>query len=155
MLPVIASKISIIRRYNFPVDFGKSWKGKRILGSHKTVRGLLVGIVGGMLIAFVEQIYMPKIFLDANPFIVGFLLSFGALAGDSVKSFFKRQVGISSGKSWFPFDQLDYILGGSILSLLAIQLPIGDYIRIGILYFLLHLVVSYVGFLLSLKSSAL
>jgi CDP-2,3-bis-(O-geranylgeranyl)-sn-glycerol synthase len=39
------------------------------------------------------------------------LLGFGALAGDSIKSFFKRRVGVKPGKRWFPFDQIDFVIG--------------------------------------------
>jgi CDP-archaeol synthase len=41
-----------------------------------------------------------------HPVQPGLLISFGALAGDSIKSFFKRQIGIRSGASWLVFDQL-------------------------------------------------
>ena len=48
--------------------------------------------------------------------IVGPLFAIGALGGDALKSFFKRQVGIRPGGTWFPFDQIDYIIGGAIAS---------------------------------------
>jgi CDP-2,3-bis-(O-geranylgeranyl)-sn-glycerol synthase len=45
-------------------------------------------------------------------------ISMGALFGDIVESFFKRRIGKERGESWYPFDQLDFVLGALILALL-------------------------------------
>ena len=38
-----------------PVDFGKSWKGKRLLGDGKTWRGFIGGaLIGGLLIGLAQ-----------------------------------------------------------------------------------------------------
>lgn len=151
MMPVFASKIPILREYCYPLDFGLSFRGKRIFGDHKTIRGLLAGVFAGVLGVLIEQHlgFLPT----QNPLLLGFLLSFGALIGDSIKSFFKRQIGIPSGKSWFPFDQIDYIMGGIFFSLFVVELPLSDYLIIISLYFILHLLISYTGFLLGLKNN--
>jgi CDP-2,3-bis-(O-geranylgeranyl)-sn-glycerol synthase len=47
-------------------------------------------------------------------------MGFGALAGDSIKSFFKRRLGFAPGKAWVPFDQLDFIVGGLTLTSLYV-----------------------------------
>ena len=41
----------------------------------------------------------------------GLLMGVGAGIGDAVKSFLKRQLGISAGSPWLGFDQLDFFLG--------------------------------------------
>ena len=33
------------------------------------------------------------------------------ILGDLVKSFWKRRVRVAPGRSWFPFDQIDYAVG--------------------------------------------
>jgi len=38
-------------------------------------------------------------YTEVNILIIGFLFGFGALLGDLVESFFKRRIGIESGKS--------------------------------------------------------
>ena len=38
-------------------------------------------------------------------------ISFGALIGDIIESFFKRRIGKGRGEDWIPFDQIDFILG--------------------------------------------
>ena len=84
---------------------------------------------------------------------MGASLGFGALAGDAIKSFFKRQFSVASGQSWFPFDQIDYILGGILFSLPFVILNITDYLIITVVWFLIHPVATVVGWLLKLKDS--
>ena len=38
-----------------------------------------------------------------------------AMGGDAAKSFAKRRLGIAPGKPWFPWDQVDFVLGALIL----------------------------------------
>jgi len=160
-----SGKIRFLKKYNYPVDGFKKFRGKRILGSHKTVRGFIFAIVIGMISCSLEVLFYNTfscfryiISLDyssVNPILLGGLLGFGALWGDAVKSFFKRQKGIQPGRSWFPFDQTDYIIGGLFVSLLYIRLPIVDYLLIFIIWFLLHPLVTFIGFLLKLRHKPL
>ncbi|HSX27706.1 MAG TPA: CDP-archaeol synthase, partial [Patescibacteria group bacterium] len=85
----------------------------------------------------------------------GMLLGIGALTGDAMESFFKRRRGIKSGSSWYPFDQIDYIIGGLIFALLFIKPTLSLILWVGLVYFGLHLVFSYLGYLLGLKKHPL
>lgn len=161
MAPVFAAKIPVLSSLDTPLDGGLKLNGKRIFGDHKTVRGLISGILLAILFVWLQQVLytaQPSWFgwseLDyrfVNPLIVGFLLGFGALGGDALKSFFKRQLGVKPGDSWFPFDQIDYILGAIIITAGIITLPFVFYLFSILLWICLHLVVSYIGFLLKLK----
>lgn len=102
--------------FNFlakPIDLGKKFRRKRILGDNKTFRGFFVGILAGIFIAYIQFTLNLTINITdySNWLAIGFLLSFGALFGDSVKSFIKRQKGIKPGERFFPWDQLDSIIG--------------------------------------------
>src|SRR3989344_4567788 len=109
MVPVFARKIP----WHTPLDFGKTFRGRRIFGDHKTIRGLIVGIVAGTLLGVgISQLYWP---FEFSPVLWSILASTGALLGDAIKSFFKRQIGIASGQSWMPFDQIDYSIGALTL----------------------------------------
>lgn len=157
----ISGKIRFLKKYNFPVDCYISFRGKRVLGSHKTVRGFIAAILIGMLACYVEVLFYNNVFwirenvpidyYTVNPFLLGGLLGFGALFGDAVKSFFKRLQNIPPGKSWFPFDQTDYIIGGIVCSLFAIQLPVLYYFLIFVVWFLLHPLTTFIGYLLKLR----
>jgi CDP-2,3-bis-(O-geranylgeranyl)-sn-glycerol synthase len=156
-----SGKIGFLKKFSYPVDFNAKIGGKRILGDHKTVRGFLVAIVFGILSCYIEIFFysnffsireiIPVDYYIVNPIILGGLLGFGALVGDSVKSFFKRRVNVEPGKSWFPFDQFDYIIGGILFSLLYIQLSFGEYVILFIVWFLLHPITTSIGFIFKLR----
>ncbi len=151
MTPIFVSKLPYLRNFKQPLDFGKQYKGKPIFGKNKTWRGLISGTIAGTLTALV--IYQFSDNFRPLYILAGTLMSFGALFGDAAESFFKRQKGVPAGKSWFPFDQTDYIIGGLIFSA-----PLGKLTwelagLIAVLYFGLHLLSSYIGFLLRLKDS--
>ena len=109
-----------------PVDFGVQWHGMEIFGKNKTWRGLLVGTAAGILTAGVQALLFFKTdFFKANTLVdygkvdfilLGALMGGGALIGDLIKSFVKRRLGVSPGKPWFPWDQLDWIAGAMLLS---------------------------------------
>jgi CDP-2,3-bis-(O-geranylgeranyl)-sn-glycerol synthase len=102
-----------------PVDGGKCLWGKRVLGDHKTWRGLLAGIVAGTITYELQRwLYKAGIAVDLtlmdynpHPVLPGLLMGSGAGMGDSLKSFFKRRIGIAPGASWPIFDQLDFFVG--------------------------------------------
>lgn len=134
-----------------PVDFGSKWRGKEILGEHKTWRGLLVGVVTGIVVAGVQAIlfftvefFRKNTLVDysrVNFILFGFLMGGGALTGDLIKSFIKRRLSKPSGRPWFPWDQLDWILGAMIASL-VIYLPS---LRIAVMTILLYVGVHLVS----------
>jgi CDP-2,3-bis-(O-geranylgeranyl)-sn-glycerol synthase len=102
-----------------PIDGGRTFRGRRIFGDHKTWRGLLAGVVAGALVFLGQRVLWDAGFLQDLALIdygrwtvvPGLLMGLGALVGDAVKSFFKRQVGIAPGASWLVFDQLDFFAG--------------------------------------------
>lgn len=162
--PVFASRIPVIAHLDMPIDASKHFRGKRIFGNHKTVRGLLVGVVVGVVTCLIQGFAyqnmswvrdMSLISYDsyATCFALGLALGFGALAGDAIKSFFKRQFAVPSGKAWFPFDQIDYIVGGLLLASIVIDLPHSAYWWIGLVWFLIHPVATFIGWLMGLKDS--
>ena len=160
-----AGKIKALKKFSYPVDCYKKYKGKRILGNHKTFRGFVAAIVIGIFFctiqvwfyenfSFIRQLISLN-YSEVNPIILGSLLGFGALFGDSIKSFFKRLKNIPPGESWFPFDQIDYIVGGIFFSLLYIRLPVWDYVYLFIVWFLIHPLTTFIGYLLRLRRKPL
>lgn len=149
--PVIANKVPIINQWKTPVDFGLSWRGKRLTGDNKTWRGVVVGSVLAMITAIIISKLVPETIVNSAIPLTGFLLGFGALAGDFVESFIKRQMDIKPGSSWFPWDQLDYIIGALLFTRWVAPLPGWTITTIVVFYFVLHLVASYIGYKLKLK----
>lgn len=163
MTPVFAARMPRLRKYNYPLDCYKTLNGLRIFGDHKTWRGIITGTLIGCLVFLLQQ-YLYKNYgwaenisssvdYSSLPIIFGILMSFGALAGDAIKSFFKRRFSKQDGASWFPYDQLDYIIGGLAMSSIIIWLEPAQYLAITGLWFCMHLVFSYLGFKIKLKKT--
>lgn len=160
-----SGKIYLLKKLHYPVDCGLKFRGKRVFGSHKTVRGFIAGIIVGIATVYLEiflyehlGFVREMVFLNyskIDPLLLGFLSGFGALAGDAIKSFFKRQMSIPPGRSWIPFDQIDYILGGIFFTAFYIQLTFPQYILLTALWVLLHPFVSFIGYLLRFKEEPL
>ncbi len=162
--PVIANKIPLLKNLGVPIDCGKTFRGHRIFGDHKTLRGFIVGVLSGFIIACIQMflynnfVWIVEIsgsvdYSQPIVLIMGSVMGFGALAGDAIKSFFKRQVGIKSGKSWFPFDQVDYIIGGLLFSLPFVSLTFTQYLTIAVVWTLIHPIATVIAWMLHLKDS--
>jgi len=161
-VPILAAAIPFLKKFDAPIDAGKTWRGYRLLGPHKTWRGIISGIIIATIALWVQQMlfnhfeWAQYLAGDVNyaalpVLILGPLFAIGALGGDAIESFFKRQKNISSGGAWVPFDQLDYIIGSVIVSLFFVILPPLQYVWIFVVWFLGHLLASYIGYKLGLK----
>ena len=126
MAPVFAAKLPVLSGWSYPLDFFYTFRGQRVLGDHKTIRGLIAGILG-------------------------FLLGFGALAGDAIKSFFKRALNIAPGKPWFPFDQLDSVLGALLSAALYLPFTGIDWLIVIVGGVAVHLLVVVIGYTLGIR----
>jgi CDP-2,3-bis-(O-geranylgeranyl)-sn-glycerol synthase len=153
--PVIVKKIDFL---NSPVDFGKKFKGKRIFGSHKTFRGFFFGIIASILGVYLQMLLDIRSinlidYNNINIILLGFLLGFGALFGDLIESFIKRQLSISPGKPFWFFDQVDWVFGGIAFSLLYVRLGLRYYLFIIIMFAIIHPLVNLLGYFLGIKKN--
>ena len=165
LFPIFAAHMPILRNWSFPMDAGRTFRGKRILGDNKTVRGLIVGIVVGIItVLFQKVLYTHWSYLESispidyrgiSPIILGLLLALGALGGDAVKSFFKRQQDIASGDSWLFFDQLDYVAGVIALTYFYTPLNLTEYLYLTGLWFVIHVLMTMTGYFLGLKQKVI
>lgn len=149
--PVVVNMIPALAKWTTPLDFGKSWRGKRIFGTNKTWRGLVAGSLIGGISAVLIGMLNPNVLGPYNQFVAGLLLGFGALAGDAIESFFKRQRGVKPGYTWFPFDQIDYIVGGLLAIRILTPIPLWVVGTVFFVYFILHLTTVYVFYKLGVR----
>lgn len=127
MLPaLVPNSAAVLFGGGTPVDLGKSWRGKRILGDGKTWRGFFGGALTGLGVGAVQIIVTVS--LDKQdtygfgdlPWALAIVaaLSFGAMIGDSLGSFVKRRLGVDRGKKAPLLDQYNFVLGALFLALL-------------------------------------
>jgi len=121
-----------------PLDGGASWRGKRVFGANKTLRGAVVMIGGSALAAsLLAQVAnswlgwsVPIEFARAHPAAWGGLLGFGYIVGELPNSFIKRQLDIAPGamargargRLFWVVDQLDSLVG-ILLAVLPVWQP--------------------------------
>lgn len=155
MAPVFVRRIKFL---DIPVDFDKKFKGKPIFGSHKTWRGLFFGILFGVVVAYIQfrlnssAFFAGLSFVDySNWFVLGLLLSLGALVGDLVKSFFKRRVGVKPGKRFIPWDQIDYAVGAILFVYIVHALTAMQIVLILLISFFGHILINHLGYYLKIR----
>ena len=119
-----ANAVPVIFGGGVPMAWGRNFvDGRPILGSHKTVRGFLAGLAAGCCVGFMQFLifqsneFLQKTLLFQPSLQLGLTLSLGAMVGDLVESFFKRRLGLQPGASLPVADQLDFVIGGLLLSL--------------------------------------
>ena len=44
-VPIFAAAIPALKKFDAPIDAGKTWRGHELLGPHKTWRGIIAGII--------------------------------------------------------------------------------------------------------------
>ncbi|MDP3997831.1 MAG: CDP-archaeol synthase [Candidatus Andersenbacteria bacterium] len=126
LAPVFAARYNWWPQLDLPLDGGKTLSGRSILGSHKTLRGLIIGIIIGSIVGLIQYILQSQTLIAGISIItypsalmaaaIGALIGFGALFGDAIKSFCKRRLNISPGTSWIPWDQIDVVVGVIIVT---------------------------------------
>ncbi|PIR59229.1 MAG: hypothetical protein COU69_01430 [Candidatus Pacebacteria bacterium CG10_big_fil_rev_8_21_14_0_10_56_10] len=129
--PVIGKCLGWLTGLNAPLDQGKTWHGREVLGKHKTVRGLVLAIAAASIVACAQVVlsssipqWLPLVRYDVFFWPTGVLMGLGAILGDAAESGIKRLLGIPAGQLWWPFDYFDYTLGALLLSGLAWRLPV-------------------------------
>jgi CDP-2,3-bis-(O-geranylgeranyl)-sn-glycerol synthase len=160
MAPVLFKKVNFL---NHPVDFGKKWKGQPLFGSHKTFRGFFFGTLCAMVVVYIQALLFHEFgyfrgisivpYMDINTALLGFLIGFGALLGDLVKSFFKRRIGVAPGKSWFPWDQLDALIGALLLLSIVFVPPWQMVVFLVIAVPMIHIGINHIAYYLGMKET--
>jgi CDP-2,3-bis-(O-geranylgeranyl)-sn-glycerol synthase len=145
-----ANAIPVITGGGFPLDFGKKFfDGKPIFGKNKTFRGFFSGLAVGTAIGLVESKFFNY------PITFGLFLSLGALFGDLAGAFAKRRLGLSPGDLLPIVDQVNFIVGAILFSLLIRLQTLSLELIITILVVTppVHLLTNFTAYKLGLKSN--
>ena len=173
MMPAyLANTIAVITGGKYPIDQGKTLTdGNRILGDGKTWSGLVGGTLGGVVIGYTQLNFgnsliqsivnnIPESLWGDSPFIIFFLLSFGALFGDMSASFFKRRGNLKRGDKSPILDMFDFVGMALILTLIFgngwlqswLFDGVGPLFTLLLLTPILHRGVNIIGFKIGVKN---
>ena len=137
-----------------PIDGGRKFSdGKPSLGSHKTCRGFIVGLLIGTYVGWFQENLAPRAGFPTGSLILGFALSFGALMGDLLGSFIKRRLELKPGASLPISDQMDFVLVALLFGLLVEPPSLTAALIIIVLTGPMHLLVNVMAHLLRLKDT--
>jgi len=99
------SENPISKKIFISLDFYHKFRGKRIFGDHKTIRGLISGIIVAIIAAYLQTLlyqnlpwiktFTPINYNIINPILFGLLQSLGALLGDAIEELLQTP-------SWHP-----------------------------------------------------
>lgn len=146
---------------NMTPPFVRFWPGwnrpisERWLGAHKTVLGVVAGVVTALLVSLVQaRLAWAGSLMDYSRWpLLGVLLGMGAMGGDLMKSFFKRRRGIPAGARWVPADQLDFVAGALILIQPIARLSWADVSLVCAVTFVGDVAVNQVAFRLGIRNT--
>lgn len=131
-----------------PLDGGRNFvDGKRVFGSHKTVRGLAAGIMAGTILGLVEST------VDGRLMFGGFMIALGAVLGDLLGAFVKRRLGIKPGGPFPVLDQLDFVFGGLLFGSSFFPLSLAAVVIVVLVTPPIHLGTNYGAYLLGIKKT--
>ncbi|WP_458186500.1 CDP-2,3-bis-(O-geranylgeranyl)-sn-glycerol synthase [Haladaptatus sp. NG-WS-4] len=166
MLPAyVPNNVAVVAGGGPPIDGGRTWNGKRVLGDGKTWRGTVAGITTGAVLALglnaVRSSVEPTLGVtlpDTFPVAVVLAMPAGAMFGDIVASFLKRRTGRARGASFPGVDQLDFVVMALLLTALAAPDWTLDTFTVPVLAVvvvvtpLLHLATNVIAYALGLKN---
>ncbi|MFC7167368.1 CDP-2,3-bis-(O-geranylgeranyl)-sn-glycerol synthase [Halospeciosus flavus] len=164
MLPAyVPNNAAVLAGGGRPIDGGRTWGGKRILGDGKTWRGTAVGTLAGVALAVVLNLVAGPISaalgvsLPTFPPAAMVALALGAMLGDILASFVKRRTGRERGASFPLLDQLDFVVVALALAAVAAPDWFAATFTLPVLLVVLvatpvlHLVTNGIAYLLGLK----
>ncbi|ADJ13604.1 CDP-2,3-bis-(O-geranylgeranyl)-sn-glycerol synthase [Halalkalicoccus jeotgali] len=126
MLPAyVPNNAAVLAGGGAPIDGGRTWKGRRLLGDGKTWRGTIVGTLIGIGVAYLLNVFQPTavsafgVSVPTFPLAVMITLPLGAMLGDMAASFIKRRTGRNRGAPLPGVDQLDFAVVALVLTALV------------------------------------
>ena len=165
MLPAyLPNNVAVVAGGGRPIDGGRTWGGRRLLGDGKTWRGTAAGVVAGAAVALLLNALQPAVApavgvaLPTFPAAAAVALPAGAMLGDVVASFGKRRTGRERGAAFPIVDQLDFVAGALLLTALvapswfAATFTVPVLVTVVVLTPLLHVGTNVIGYALGLKA---
>jgi hypothetical protein len=160
-------RFDLLRGLRRPIDGGRTFRGRRLLGDNKTWRGALVmtlGVEAAALALHRSTAYrdrLPPAVRDADPALVGALLGVAAVAGELPNSLVKRQLGIApggrgagpAGVALTIVDQADFVLAAWLLLAPVHRMSAREAAAAFATVAAIHLPINLVGYLVGARET--
>jgi CDP-2,3-bis-(O-geranylgeranyl)-sn-glycerol synthase len=174
-LPVIGAPLlhvwvlrgDLLRGLKRPLDGGRTFRDRRLLGDNKTWRGALLMTSGVLLATLVLSLWswwwdrLPAGIHDARPVVYGLLLGLGVVVGELPNSVLKRQLDIAPGSqrsSWSGraitlLDQGDLVIGIWVCLLPIHVLSVWEALLAFVVISAVHFAINLVGFAVGARTA--
>jgi CDP-archaeol synthase len=174
-LPVIGASIlhapvlrlDLLPALKAPLDGGRTWRGRRLLGDNKTWRGALFMVAGVVLAALAlwqwpwYREHLPEPVRDAGPLVLGALVGLGTVLGELPNSFLKRRLGVAPGSQHGGvagallsiLDQGDLVLGIWVLLAPVYVVPLGWLVVAFVVVSVIHMAVGLIGYAVGARTA--
>ena len=158
------------KKYAVPIDRGRTFCGKRILGDNKTFRGFMIIVPFSGIAFWVLSMLRPVLpdwignslwpLTNSQYALLGLLAGFAFMLGELPNSFLKRQLGIAPGEApsacWmripvFIIDHVDSILALLIALSFVVHIPPATWVWATVFGAIVHLGFSAALYALDLK----
>ena len=164
MLPAyVPNNAAVLAGGGRPIDGGRTWGGRRVLGDGKTWRGTAAGTAAGVALALgLNAAAAPiadllGVVSIEFPLLAAVGLALGAMCGDIGASFLKRRSGRERGAPFPVLDQLDFVVGALALATLldfawvtaTFTLPV--LVTVLVMTPLLHVVTNGIAYVIGAK----
>ena len=162
-------KWDLLPALKVPVDGGRTFRGRRLFGANKTLRGALFMTLGPTVAAAALHRWgwyrerLPRDVAEADPVVVGALLGLSVFAGELPNSFLKRQLDIppggqrrdAAGVAISVADQADFVVTSLVLLRPLWRWRARDAGEAVLVVTAAHLPIGLVGYLIGARSSPL
>lgn len=177
LLPVLGSPLlhAPVMRWDLaqplkrPIDGGRTWRGRRLLGDNKTWRGALAMTTGPLIatLALSRSAWwrsrLPAELRDAPALPLGALLGASVWVGELPNSLIKRRLDIApgaqqrgpAGVAISVVDQFDFVLGAAVLLRPLWRMGARDVAEAAAVVTAVHLPLNVAGKLLGVRDSFL
>lgn len=139
-----------------PIDAGRRWRGRELIGRNKTWRGFVVMPLGAALTVGLQDAIarraprlgrLGRIRADAPPApIVGAVCGLAYVVAELPNSFVKRRLGIAPGErtsaAQYAIDQFDSVIGCVVAVRAFYQVRTSDAVAAGVVGGLFHVLVE-------------
>jgi len=152
-------------RLSVPVDFGMTFRGRRLFGPNKMLRGFVIlPLASGLMFLLASQIAAPWPIPHWHYLLLGFSAGLGFMLGELPNSFIKRQLDIEAGQAplraparwlFLVVDRADSTLGMLIVLQVMVPVPAMTWLILLGIGAVVHALFSITMFRLGIKARAL